>query len=220
MEVDANGQFIFSLYLGEDRSYSQNKNGVVLFSYEFENLISSNFVKTTSDQKNVCYVKSSYVKKTPQEIRFYLDEENNPNDYLSMPVYEEAENPGEKERSLEEHDEYFELEVDREDASGYKRREMYLEVPNDDRIELEDLAKAHARLVANETLDETLDTEAFDGELDSYGQFLYGRDYNLGDIVQVEDNDGHRGTCRVSEVVISQDTTGSYTVPTFTFIKE
>lgn len=216
MEVTSEGGLVFSLYLGEDRSYAQNKNGVVLFSYEFENLISSNYARTTSDKKNVCYVRTSYIKETQQEIRFYMDEESD--EYIPFDVYETAEKKGDKELSLEKHDEYFDFEVTRSDASGYDRREMYLDVPNDLQTNSKSVAHENAQLMANEALDEASITEAFDGELDSYGQFIYGRDYKLGDIVQVEDNDGHYGTCRVSEVVVSQDASGAYTVPTFTFI--
>ena len=49
-------QFVFSLYVGENRSYSQSENPFVLFSPEFENVIDSNYLCSSVDYSNVTLV--------------------------------------------------------------------------------------------------------------------------------------------------------------------
>lgn len=49
-------QFVFKLYNGNDRSYSQDVNPYVVFSPNFENLISSNYVESSNTLKNVALV--------------------------------------------------------------------------------------------------------------------------------------------------------------------
>lgn len=54
--LNASKQFVFKLYLGEDRSYEQDTNDYVIFSPNFDNLISSNYIESKSSYKNVCLV--------------------------------------------------------------------------------------------------------------------------------------------------------------------
>lgn len=54
--LNKSNQFVFSLYVGEDRSYEQTKNPYVTFSPEFDNLINSNYVESIQDYKNVTLV--------------------------------------------------------------------------------------------------------------------------------------------------------------------
>ena len=54
--LNKSNQFVFSLYVGEDRSYEQTKNPYVTFSPEFDNLINSNYVESIHDYKNVTLV--------------------------------------------------------------------------------------------------------------------------------------------------------------------
>lgn len=50
------GDFVFTLYQGADRSYDQDTNAVVVFSPSYENLITSTYVYSITDQKNVALV--------------------------------------------------------------------------------------------------------------------------------------------------------------------
>lgn len=52
---DAN-EFIFSLYVGEDRSYDQFKNPYVIFSSNFDNIINSNYLESKKTLKTVTLV--------------------------------------------------------------------------------------------------------------------------------------------------------------------
>lgn len=49
-------QFVFELYIGEDRTYDQVKNPYVVFSPKFDNMISSNYIESKSSWKNVTLV--------------------------------------------------------------------------------------------------------------------------------------------------------------------
>ena len=49
-------QFVFSLYMGKDRSYNQTINSYVIFSPNFENIANSNYYRSKTDFKNVTLV--------------------------------------------------------------------------------------------------------------------------------------------------------------------
>lgn len=53
---NSSGQLVFSLYVGTDRSYVQSVNPYVVFSPEFENLISSKYVESDEPLRNVALV--------------------------------------------------------------------------------------------------------------------------------------------------------------------
>ena len=54
--LNRNKKFLFSLYKGENRSYSQNVNPYVVFSPEFDNLINSKYEKDRTDLATVALV--------------------------------------------------------------------------------------------------------------------------------------------------------------------
>lgn len=61
------GGIIFELYKGEDRSYAQDELPWVVFSPKYDNLLSSNFIESKVDFKNVCLIAGSgeeYVDRT------------------------------------------------------------------------------------------------------------------------------------------------------------
>lgn len=195
MGVDSNNQIYFMLYMGIDRSWGQSNVPPIVFSPEYENLVSSNYVKNVADYKTFSYVEYTVTTKT-----IVVDPET-------------------EEETVEESKDTYETTTQIASASGYGRRETTFKA-EDENIEDPILAAKTAIADAKEELISTNKKEAFDGELSEDGQFTYGNDYNLGDIVQVIDEDGHEGTCRISEIVISEDSSGFFIVPTFTFINE
>lgn len=54
--LSENNEFVFELYLGEDRSYDQTKNPYVVFSPSFDNLINSNYLSSKRALKTVTLV--------------------------------------------------------------------------------------------------------------------------------------------------------------------
>lgn len=70
-----------------------------------------------------------------------------------------------------------------------------------------------------DTLNEHLDTISFEGEVDTNTMFKYGKDFYIGDEVQIVDEYGHTGKSRVTELVYSHDGNGEVTYPTFTTLE-
>lgn len=54
--LDDYNRFVFSLYMGQDRTYNQLTNPYVVFSPDYDNIINSNYLEDSSDYKNVAYV--------------------------------------------------------------------------------------------------------------------------------------------------------------------
>lgn len=71
-----------------------------------------------------------------------------------------------------------------------------------------------------ETLSENKEIVSFEGEAETTNLFVYGKDFFMGDVVQVADSYGHSTKSRVLEIVISENEQGSTTYPTFLTITE
>lgn len=54
--LNADSQFVFKLYIGDDRSYSQSDNPYVVFSPTFENIINSNYLESKASLKNLTLI--------------------------------------------------------------------------------------------------------------------------------------------------------------------
>lgn len=54
----------------------------------------------------------------------------------------------------------------------------------------------------------------FDGEISQYSQYVYGTDYNLGDLVELQNDDGVQSDMRVTEQIFAQDQNGFRSYPT------
>lgn len=73
---------------------------------------------------------------------------------------------------------------------------------------------------AKEVLADYKVTKMFEGETEPSRQFVYGVDYFLGDIVQLENKYGQKGKCRITEIVRSRDESGPSLMPTFEAVEE
>lgn len=58
--------------------------------------------------------------------------------------------------------------------------------------------------------------QAFDGEISQHSQYVYGRDYNLGDVVETRNTDGVTNNMRVTEQIFVEDQEGERSYPTLT----
>ena len=56
----------------------------------------------------------------------------------------------------------------------------------------------------------------FDGETPQHISYVYGQDYNLGDLVEVQDTEGNANQVRVTEQIFASDAEGDRSYPTFT----
>lgn len=189
------GGFEFELYTGVDRSYNQNVNPYVVFSPGFENLLNSNYIKSYKSYKNAVYAVGTYQKEVTindsgTSYKTYEDAE------VTAWAYSESNAP-----------------------SGLARREFFLDNGGVNNGEQGGNASDWNKINKQKGLTELgshQTTTAFEGNLEATRQYVYGEDFTIGDIVQVENEFGITGTVYVSEIVISQDANGIQMIPTFT----
>lgn len=198
------GGFEFELYVGTDRSYAQSVNPYVTFSPSFENLLNSNYIKSFKSYKNSIYAVGTYQKEVILQNKYKDD--NGEWVVEEQTTYEEAEVVTWQ---------YSETAT----PSGLARREMFIDNGGvNDGEQGGEYATWNAvnkeRAIAE--LGEHQTTTAFEGELEATRQYIYGEDFNIGDIVQVENEFGITGTVYISEIVFSQDANGITITPTFT----
>jgi hypothetical protein len=63
-------------------------------------------------------------------------------------------------------------------------------------------------------------TKAFEGRAETLRGFTYGKDFFMGDVVQITNEYGVESASRVTEIVMSHDVKGAEVFPTFTTIEE
>ncbi len=304
--LNSSNKFVFQLYKGINRSYSQTENDFVVFSPTFDNLISSNYYYSNEKYKNAALVggaeptNDSNILDFENKQLFYVAEEGSADsftltasrdnasaymlykvssEYIGKTVYmsgslerfgthtnnlamrlavvkngtttypkdiltytnnkaEMTDLPIEIPSGIDSFG--FTIRVgasgsssgsvkvnglklyDTNDrriyasvgtASGLQRREMFVDesgTSQDSGNYLSELASKGFT-----TLSENLESIGYEGEAEMSQQFVYGRDFKIGDIVQVDDGYGHYGSVVISEVVISENEEGLSTFPTF-----
>lgn len=205
--------FDFSLYYGEDRSYAQEKNPWVVFSPGFDNLLSSNYLKTSQNLRTAAVVGGDANYEYGQEI---IDVDGKPEltgiDRREMYVDGgdvETPQPTVNEESIRtrlekrgKDEAYIQQKIDEAKAESLAQNTALY------RQQLEQKGK--------DELAKTYITESFEGEIEAVRQYEYGRDFFIGDVVQVRDSYGKEASSRITEVVHSHDLNGEVLTPTFT----
>lgn len=203
----------FMLYYGEDRSYQQTKNPFVVFSPGFDNLLSSNYLKTSKELKTAAVVGGDANYEYGQEI---VDIDGKPNltgiDRREMYVdgsSVELPNPTVNEDSIRTRLEALgKSEAYIQEAINKAKEEAAAQLAPEYRQQL----MAYGLI----ELSKTYVTEAFEGEVEANLQYKYGVDYYIGDVVQILDEYGREASSRITEVVRSHDLSGEIMTPTFT----
>lgn len=109
-------------------------------------------------------------------------------------------------------------------GTGLDRRETYIESSasatdeNGEDIPISDLLDI-MELEGYDKLAETRDNEVVDGSVAENYQFQFGKDFQLGDIVQVVTDLGKSFVSRITEVALTIDREGSQLIPTFTNVR-
>lgn len=108
-------------------------------------------------------------------------------------------------------------------GSGLNRREMYTDVrylrkDSGDTVLTDSEYNAQLDQKGLEDLAENTATTTFDGEADTTTMFVYGKDFFMGDVVQVANEYGAEAKSRVTEFISSQDANGKKAYPTFTIV--
>jgi ReqiPepy6 Gp37-like protein len=66
----------------------------------------------------------------------------------------------------------------------------------------------------NEELSKARTYQAFDGEISQASQYKPGRDYNVGDLIEMRNTDGVTNNMRVTEIIYASDSEGERSYPT------
>ena len=169
--LNSSNQFVFKLYMGEDRSYDQLTNPYVVFSPNYENIINSNYIDSTEKMKNITLVIGEQTSITVGS------------------------------------------------GTGLARREVYTDGMGVNPKEVGDYNESLKRL-GTYTLQDNSRVKNFEGEVDAVRMFVYGKDFFIGDVVQISNEYGIEGSARVMEFIKSDDASGSKAYPTFQAIQD
>ena len=191
--LNSDNQFVFSFYSGVDRSYNQNERPYVVFSPNYDNLASSNYVEKTSPHKNAALILGA------KTVHPTSNEETDTRSLIG-----DAAGLDRREIFVDATKVSTTYENDNGKEATYTRDE-YIPL-----IE----AKAYEALAKNVKI------VTFDGECETTSTYRYRQDFGMGDIVQIEDEYGHQATSRVVELIRSSDSSGEYAYPTFESIEE
>lgn len=293
-----NSGFIFEFYRGVDRSYNQDTLPPVVFSPEYENIVSSNYVDSDSSLINVVYVANDndgLIMEVYPGLKFDFEQnedEEEPTEpptaatgrarregYVSSSISVPEKTPYGPPESYVERREYghYETTFDSEayaaaqerarqrarkqiEAAGGTEADISWPPPGREGQSYEDYcadlpkwpyrkteyvhdstwtvamlsaeeraefyfkkaladpvtyAKYQMRDEGLVCLMENRTVMSFDGDIINYYQFIIGRDYNLGDIVQMVNGLFVNVATRLTEITYSYDESGMAVVPTF-----
>lgn len=208
--------FVFEVYYGEDRSYDQEDNPWVVFSPNYENLLNSSYYESTRNLRTVAVVAGDSDNDYGQEIITV----NNRPDLVELERREMFVDASDIDLPSDEVDE----ESIRSSFSGMegvtestilnaianaKYQEYLRNLP---------IYQEQLRQRGYEELAKMSTEESFEGEIEAVRQYVYGRDFFIGDVVQIRDEYGKEASSRITEVVRSHDVSGEKITPTFTSI--
>lgn len=179
------GGFEFSLYKGENRSYSQESNPWVVFSPKYDNFLNSDYFESGVLQKTDALVQG-------EESRSYTPPEGETFTYTVVVEETVSGKDGEK--------------------NGLERKELFVDAG---RFSEGDDTTAQLLQKGKEALADTNITVTFEGEIDASIQYIYGKDFFMGDVVQVVNDYGKEACSRITELIVSQDLNGEKLTPTF-----
>lgn len=183
-------RYQFQLYLGTDRSYDQETLPFVIFSPNFDNLIDSRYKESKLLIKNVAHIKGIEQGSDRKSTTILLKE-------------------GEIPAGLNRRELYVDARDISQDSGEYDEEGNPILIPDSEYYE-----KLRER--GREKLAECEDEKSFEGQAEvTDGLYIYGRDFFMGDIVQIENEFLMNDTVRVTELIRSMDNTGFKVYPTF-----
>lgn len=174
----ATNKFTFSLYKGTDRSYNQSARPFVVFSEDFDNLLSSTYTDDGSVYKNVARIGGE-----GQGIQRVMTQVGS--------------------------------------ATGLNRYETFINAAtlSSNKGELSSAEyKNILKQKAKETLAGLKTQESMEAQIEPNFTYTLGKDYELGDIVEIVDEYGHQAAVRITEIIESWGDTGYSCIPHFSAI--
>ena len=183
-------KFVFRLIKGKKRTSDQTQNSMVIFSPTFSNIKNTKFKESYAENyKNFVYTEGETYKAAKPTI------------------------------------------VKTGDATGLLRREVYVESnvtheTESDNVTSSSITKVKKKLSEDE-YQEALEKDAekyfkkykakteCESEVEPNLTFKYGKDFGIGDILEVADGTGNKGKVRCVEFIISYSESGYEEYPTF-----
>lgn len=183
-------KFVFRLIKGKKRTSDQTQNSMVIFSPTFSNIKNTKFKESYAENyKNFVYTEGETYKAAKPTI------------------------------------------VKTGDATGLLRREVYVESnvtheTESDNVTSTSITKVKKKLSEDE-YQEALEKDAekyfkkyqakteCESEVEPNLTFKYGKDFGIGDILEVADGTGNKGKVRCVEFIISYSESGYEEYPTF-----
>lgn len=242
--LDENNKFRMSLYTGVDRSYNQEhyiktmdtvksqykqyyeKSGnnyvltsdtklkknktyyeyrdiypFVVFSPQFDNVVNSNYLDSIESMRNVAFVAGEEEEQPVEEGGEGGTATTNKNETL----------PPAKRK--------YTLIVGK--GTGMARREWFSDASDlreEDFDDNDDLMQA-LKDRGKDDLNENSRVKSYEGEVEAERQFVYGKDFFMGDVIQMANEYGIEGSARVVEWVLSISKDGIKAYPTFDAVK-
>lgn len=105
-------------------------------------------------------------------------------------------------------------------GKGLERREMFVDA-RDVQSEINGTvlsSNAYRKLLEQrgyETMAENVYVKAFEGKVDTVNMYVYGKDFFMGDVVQIVNEYGIEGTAAILELIMSESEDGIECYPTF-----
>lgn len=188
------GNIVFTLFMPMDRSVDTDSEDTVIFSPFYDNLADIKYTDDDTDLKTISLVK--------------YDEDSSSSSDDDVP---------------EEPEDRICITVGDAKLKGISRRELFFDADNisttieknGEEVELEDDEfKEHLKKKGLLNLNKYATKSTVDGEIMDNKMYEYKTDYDLGDIVLLDDCI-HQGQKRVSEMIYSQDSEGQKMYPSF-----
>jgi len=115
------------------------------------------------------------------------------------------------------HEVVYPLDVDPA-VAGFERRVLLVKADDiTDTVPADATAKMIQRGL--DELSKNRKVQAFDGEISQFSQYVYGRDYQLGDLLEQRNSDGVANQMQVTEQIFVSDQEGERSYPTLTLTK-
>lgn len=184
-----NIHYNFGMYQGVNRSDTQSERPVVEFSPMYETLAASEYLHTNESYNNFAYILGE--EMTPTTALPYRNRWNTSHSTLNS------------------------------SQRGVDRREVTITASDlqskqdDDTVMSQSDYLAILRARGLEQLGELKEQKLLTGEIVAGGPYEYGVDYNLGDLVTIANEYGHRGVVRVEEYSTTIDANGIFSTPIF-----
>lgn len=211
--------FTFDLYKGVDRSIEQTDNDVVIFSPDFENLISTKYKSDSSDIKT-----AALVAGVGEGTNRVTKEVNGGSGLNRFELYVDA-------KDVSNEIAYEDLVATYPNGSIVEENAVVYYVVNNIKIAILNhidtpttgtLLEQPYQVLLNqkgvESLAEVKTVVSFEGEVEPFHSFKYGEDYFLGDIVTVQNEYGISSNARITEVIENDDENGYSIIPTFEYV--